>query len=125
MFRVEQIDHVALTVTDVQRSAAWYHSVLGLERRHQEVWGDYPAVMYAGTTGVALFPLALSPEGIETVRHVAFKADRANFVRAQEDLKKRGIEFEFEDHTISQSIYLHDPDGFTIEITTYDVGPAV
>ncbi len=125
MFRVDQIDHVALTVTDVEKSGAWYRDVLGLERGHQEVWGSYPAVMYAGSTGVALFPAAGAPEGMEIVRHLAFKADRANFERARADLPKRGIEIEFEDHDIAHSIYLHDPDGFTIEITTYDLGPPV
>jgi len=39
VFRIRHIDHVALTVKDVERSVAWYHDVLGLERRHQEVWG--------------------------------------------------------------------------------------
>jgi len=46
--------------------------------------------------------------------------DRVNFVKAQEALQARGIEFVFEDHSISQSIYLRDPDGYELELTTYD-----
>jgi catechol 2,3-dioxygenase-like lactoylglutathione lyase family enzyme len=39
MFHIRQIDHVALTVKDLDRSIAWYHDILGLERRHEAVWG--------------------------------------------------------------------------------------
>ena len=55
------------------------------------------------------------------MRHLAFKVDRANFEQAQQELKARGIEFEFQDHMISHSIYFNDPDGHQIELTTYDV----
>jgi len=55
MFRVNRLDHVALTVRDVQRSIAWYRDVLGLERRHEQAWGDYPVMLFAGDTkGLAL-----------------------------------------------------------------------
>lgn len=55
------------------------------------------------------------------MRHFAFRVDRANFEQAQHELTARGIEFEFEDHTISQSIYLSDPDGHRIELTTFEL----
>jgi len=32
----------------------------------------------------------------------------------------KGMEFHFEDHSISHSIYLRDPDGYEIELTTYE-----
>jgi catechol 2,3-dioxygenase-like lactoylglutathione lyase family enzyme len=53
--------------------------------------------------------------------HLAFRADRENFLAAQQELKKRGIKFEFQDHEIAHSIYFRDPDGHQLEITTYDV----
>ena len=53
--------------------------------------------------------------------HLALRANRKNFVAAQRDLTDRGITFHFQDHEISQSIYFRDPDGYEIEITTYEL----
>jgi catechol-2,3-dioxygenase len=53
--------------------------------------------------------------------HLAFRANGENFLEAQQELKKRGIKFEFQDHQISHSIYFHDPDGHQLEITTYEL----
>ncbi|MFQ5530299.1 MAG: VOC family protein, partial [Gemmatimonadota bacterium] len=35
---------MALAVTDVVRSAAWYCDLLGLERRFEQEWGNFPAM---------------------------------------------------------------------------------
>jgi catechol 2,3-dioxygenase-like lactoylglutathione lyase family enzyme len=127
MFSVEGIDHIALAVKDVERSVAWYKEVLGLERRHEDVWGSYPAMVGVGATSIALFPV----EGTEAkpspgrdvlaMRHFAFRTDRANFDRARRALSQRGIPLEAQHHGISESIYFHDPDGHEVEITTYEV----
>lgn len=127
MFRVEGIDHVALTVRDVARSVAWYREVLGLERRHEEVWGDFPAVVGAGTTALALFPTRVPEPGpppgrdVLSVRHIAFRVDGDTFARARAHLEARGIAPTFEDHTAAHSLYFTDPDGHQLEITTYEL----
>ncbi len=90
MFKIEALDHVALSVRDLERSARWYADVLGFKRQ------------------------------VRTL-HFAFRADRENFLRAQDELKKRAIAFDFQDHEISHSIYFRDPDGHEIEITTYQL----
>ena len=53
--------------------------------------------------------------------HLAFRANRENFLAAQEELQRHGITFEFQDHEIAHSIYFRDPDGHQLEITTYEV----
>jgi len=124
MIKVDGLDHVAIAAKDVTRSMEWYREVLGLERRHEEAWGDVPVMMCSGNTCVAIFPLnddqPAATKG-PRVLHIAFRADRVTFDQAQRDLKARGIEFEFSDHDIAHSIYFRDPDGYKIEITTYEV----
>jgi catechol 2,3-dioxygenase-like lactoylglutathione lyase family enzyme len=127
MTKVEGIDHVALAVRDVARSVAWYQQVLELERLHEDVWGEFPAMVGIGATALALFPIQSEqpkpPPGKDTVamRHVAFRANRSGFEAAQSRLKRLGIEFEFQDHEIAHSVYFLDPDGHQIEITTYEI----
>lgn len=126
MFRTEGIDHVALAVRDVPSSARWYAEVLGLQRLHEEVWGDFPAMVGDGTTAVALFPVQGGQPrprpGRDTIsmRHLAFRVDRANFVAAKAALSQRGIDFTEQHHGIAESIYFPDPDGHELEITTYE-----
>jgi catechol 2,3-dioxygenase-like lactoylglutathione lyase family enzyme len=123
---LEGIDHVAMSVRNVERSAQWYIDVLGFEHRHQGVWDGIPTFIGKGTTAIALFPIksnvkvSSQPAEIRML-HLAFRADRKNFLAAQEELRRRGIKFEFDDHKISHSIYFRDPDGHQLEITTYEL----
>lgn len=125
--QLEGIDHVALAVRDVEQAANWYGDVLGFERRHEEMWDGIPTFIAKGNTAIALFPLrgndskSASRTGRIGMLHLAFRANRENFLAAQHELKKRGMKFEFQDHQISHSIYFRDPDGHELEITTYDL----
>jgi catechol 2,3-dioxygenase-like lactoylglutathione lyase family enzyme len=131
MFTLHQIDHVALTVTDLEKSIAWYQDVLGLERRYREAWGDNPAMLCAGSTCIALFPLSpdelparTSGSAQPTMCHLAFRTTYADLLQAEKNLQERGILFEFQNHGIAHSIYFADPDGHRLEITTYDLPKA-
>src|SRR6266516_715394 len=122
--QLEGIDHVALSVRDVARAAKWYIEVLGFEQLHEGMWNGVPTFIGKGNTGIALFPgesdsrpTSSSHRDIRML-HLAFRADRENFVAAQRELQKRGIKFEFQDHEISHSIYFSDPDSHQLEITT-------
>ena len=129
---VEGIDHVALSVRDVERSAQWYIDVLGFERRHEGMWDGIPVFIGKGSTSIALFPdrskegsTSSSRGGGVRILHLALRANRKNFLAAQEELKRHGIKFEFQDHEISHSIYFQDPDGHKLEITTYELKSAL
>jgi catechol 2,3-dioxygenase-like lactoylglutathione lyase family enzyme len=126
MFELDGLDHVALGVRDVERSAAWYIDVLGFERRYQGMWDGVPVFVARGKTALALFPSGSEPTDplpsqTGGMRHLALRANRENFVAAQRDLKSRGMPFHFQDHEISHSIYFRDPDGIQLEITTYEL----
>lgn len=124
---LEGIDHVALSVRDIERAAQWYVDILGFEKRYADVWGGVPTFVGKGTTAIALFPARdrdSENSGTRTesrMLHLAFRANRKSFLAPQEELKRRGIKFGFQDHEISHSIYFHDPDGHELEITTYEL----
>lgn len=127
MFELEGIDHIALTASDVERLANWYSDVLSFERRHEGMWNGIPVFIGKGATAIALFPAGGDEPATPKSRakigmlHLAFRADRKNFLLAQRELEKRGIKFHFQDHEISHSIYFRDPDGHELEITTYQL----
>ena len=133
-FEIDAFDHVAIAVRDLAAAREWCARVLGLERRHEDEWGDVPSVMCvptdarpgAGSSCVALFPVegeGKPAPGRDSLvmRHFAWRVDRDNFDRAQERFRELGIEYEEADHGIAHSVYISDPDGHRIEITTYEV----
>jgi Lactoylglutathione lyase and related lyases len=64
------------------------------------------------------------PEGLP-IHHLAFRVDRVNFNAAQDTLRQKGLEFEIQDHKIVHSIYFYDPDGYLLELTTYELSDKV
>ena len=124
-FEMQGLDHVALAVRDQAASERWYREVLGLQRLYEEEWGDMPMFLMAGGSGLALFPVRDGEDGSEPpavrVLHVAFRVDRANFASAKASLESRGILFRFADHGVAHSIYFQDPDGHSLELTTYEL----
>src|SRR5438094_4845916 len=127
MFKIEALDHVALSARDVARAAKWYGEILGFKRLHEDKWNGIPVFVGNGDAAIALFPAAeevgsaCADRAAVRTLHFAFRTDRENFLRAQDGLKERAISFEFQDHEISHSIYFRDPDGHKIEITTYEL----
>jgi catechol 2,3-dioxygenase-like lactoylglutathione lyase family enzyme len=123
--RTGGLDHVAITVSDLERSIAFYSEVLGLERKYEE-W-NVPMFMLAGSSGLALFPAESHPgeggDGKAEIRimHIAFRVDRPEFDRARAELPSAGVEPRFEDHGSVHSIYFQDPDGHELELATYEV----
>src|SRR2546421_12376300 len=112
MFELEGLDHVALAVRDVEVSANWYVDVLGFERRYPGMWEGIPVFVARNKTAMALFPVGKDRKGPPRsgagMLHLALRANRKNFIAAQRDLENCGIEFHFQDHDISHSIYFRD-----------------
>ena len=124
MIRVSRLDHVALPVVDMERSLAWYQRIFGLVHTFKKEWGTDPAFLCVGGTCLALLDTkgVVLPVVPVTQRHVSFRASREDFLEARETLEREKISFRIDDHQVSQSIYLQDPDGHWIEIACYQSG---
>ena len=123
--KINGLDHTAIPVSDLQKSIDWYCEVLGLSVfQSEENWGPFPIMVLAGETGIALFPKKEGDdlEYLTTRMHIAFRVDQDSFRQFQHLFEQKGIGFSFEDHHYFHSIYLNDPDGYKIELTTPVVG---
>lgn len=126
-FRVACLDHVAIRSRDPAASARWYQDVLGLVPAHVGRWDGVPLFIVSPGhpgTGVAIFPAdseADPGEPLPALRldHLAFRVTGEAYAAAVASFAARGIEAEEQDHDIARSVYLKDPDGHTVELTTY------
>lgn len=127
MIKTEGLDHIAISVKDVQKTIEWYSEFTGLERVHADKWDGVPAFMLANGSGLAIFPAdeSLKDSGPAKekfdVRHFAFRVDRENFERAKRVYKEKNLEHNIENHGVCYSIYTKDPDGYIVELTTYEI----
>lgn len=124
MISLQKLDHIALQVKDLQKSIDWYTRVLGLERWENPDWGEVPVFMLTtNKTGIALFPSAAGnplPDEVRTI-HFAFQVEGPGFAEARDHLTGLSVDWGFQDHVASKSIYFRDPDNYLLEITTYDL----
>ena len=125
VFHLERLDHVSLNVSDRTRSIAWYRDVLGLRLMNEPGQDDWPTFMGEFGACIGLFQARVGsgvrqPES-EGLRHIAFMVGGKDLGRAQAHLTELGVEFRFEDHGNAHSVYVHDPDGNVIELTTYEL----
>lgn len=116
------IDHFAIFVTDLSKSAEWYERVLGFTVLHrwQTTW-----MVGRGNTKVGLFqrpeatPL-VDPDTKLIISHIAFAVDADKLEDARRTLVDRGVALEGPDDSgIADSYFFKDPDGHELEITAY------
>lgn len=123
-FELDELDHVAIRVKDMERSADWYGKVLGLKKTVFPKWGDFPIFLLAGKTGVALFPAHEEDTKLDAkslnvkIDHFAFHVSQTNFKKARAHYEALGIAYRFVDHGYFVSIYTFDPDGHEVELTS-------
>lgn len=117
------IDHVGINVHSLPVSFAFYQRVFGFEIFHKwhTTW-----MIRKGELKIGLFERPQSVpicniDNTVAITHLAFRTDTAGFAAAQSELKAMGIAFDPpEDTGIAFSVFVLDPDGNQIEITTYD-----
>jgi catechol 2,3-dioxygenase-like lactoylglutathione lyase family enzyme len=123
MVRVRAFDHVVLNVADVERSLAWYCGELGLEPMRVDDWRAgkvfFPSVRVSEDTIIDL--LAVEPSG-NNIDHICLVIDPVDL----DELAASG-RFEVVDgpgprfgaRGEGTSLYVHDPDGNTVELRHY------
>lgn len=125
-FEINFLDHVAITVNDINASISWYKKVLGLKKVQLPKWGSAPIFMMAGKSGIALFPkkgknnFSYNDTSIR-IDHFAFNVSNENFEKAKAHFINLDLEFELKDHHYFHSLYINDLDGHTVELTTIKV----
>lgn len=127
MISIDRVDHLVLTVADVDRAVSFYEGVLGMEA--VTFPGDRRAVRFGNQT----LKLHAANELVEpTATHPVPGSANLCFVTkdpisaVQEHLRANDVRIE--EGPIGRtgtsgpitSLYLHDPDGNLIEIARYD-----
>lgn len=119
------LEHVNLTVSDLDRSVAFYSDLLDLSIRWK---GDLDGGRRAAHIGDDDAYLALFESvGEGTVRenyttpgynHMGFVVDDLD--DAAERLRRLGVEFgEIQEYEPGRRLYLYDPDGHEVELVQY------
>lgn len=125
--KLHGIDHVALSVRDLEKSLEFYTKVLGLKITEREY--SKPGIEYFLDCGTSLIGLIqgseaegkhLLQDGGLGGNHVSFRVDAKDFDWMVEEIKHLGITVTFhKKREKSWSLYFLDPDGNKLEITAW------
>ena len=125
-----QLDHTILNVNDRAKSVEFYTEVLGFGYEGEREGTPFSVIRVAPD-----FMLQLAPFGTKGNEHLAFSMSRAEFDRAFQRVRDRGIEYGDSFDTVGnmrgpgdsegakgrwKAIYLFDPNRHLIEIAYYE-----
>lgn len=121
---IKELGHIVLYVRDVERSAKFYEEVLGWKRIG--IPSGMPAAVFSsGRTHHELLLIEVGPNAKPIpsgnrvgLYHFGLKIGDSldDLKRAASKLEREGIPYGMADHTVSNSLYIEDPDGNEIEL---------
>ena len=129
---VEGLDHLAITVADVEATLAWYERALGAERLHHDLFvsGAIPiALLQVGASRLSVHPAA-APAAPHAVAPTPGSADvcfrwSGAVADAVAALEAAGVAVEegpvprpASNGVMGESVYCRDPDGNLVELLT-------
>jgi len=122
--KAHYLGHVVFYVKDLERSLVFYRDLLGF-REVGRIFNGAAAALTSGRTHHELLLIQVGdapppPQGRRLgLYHIGIKVgDSLDELRAaKKELERAGVEIGgMSDHTVSQSLYLHDPDGNEVEL---------
>jgi len=128
--KAQHLGHVVFYVKDLERSLKFYRDLLGFKEIGQTFRGK-AAGLTSGRTHHELLLIEVGdapgpPQGLRRgLYHIGINvgASLDELRSAKEELERNGIPISgMSDHTVSQSLYLHDPDGNEVELYVDDKG---
>lgn len=123
-----ELGHIAYYVSKLDQSLKFYHEALGLEVVGK-LFDGRAAMLTGGRTHHELLLIEVGDNAASSAQrligtyHVAWKVGQS--LQELKDMKDRLSSLGYpiqavSDHTISQSLYLHDPDGNQVELYVDD-----
>jgi catechol 2,3-dioxygenase len=122
--KAHYLGHVVFYVKDLERSLTFYRDLLGLKEIGRAFEGK-AAGLTSGRTHHEFLLIEVGnvpgpPSGIRRgLYHIGIKVGDSldELLSAKEELERNGVHIlGMSDHTVSQSLYLHDPDGNEVEL---------
>lgn len=122
--KAHYLGHVVFYVKDLERSLGFYRDLLGFKEVGR-IFNGFAAALTSGRTHheLLLIQVGDAPGPASGPRrglyHIGIKVgDSLDELRqAKRELEQAGIEIDgMSDHTVSQSLYLKDPDGNEVEL---------
>jgi catechol 2,3-dioxygenase-like lactoylglutathione lyase family enzyme len=113
------LNHVALTVSNRDRSAAFYADHFGLaERVHED---DHLLILGGADGSLLALSEGTPPAGLPRTNHFGFQLPTGAEVRAaRERLRRAGVsETEWQEDGGFVRVQVADPDGYRVELFSY------
>lgn len=123
--KLNAVHHVAIIVSDYQRSKEFYVEKLGFQivrENYRSQRDDWKLDLLCGDMELEIFGEPNPPKRVNHpeacgLRHLAFKVE--NVEAAVRELAKEGIECEpirIDEYTGKHMTFFHDPDGLPLEL---------
>ncbi|MFS7400824.1 VOC family protein [Carnobacterium maltaromaticum] len=122
---LQALHHVAIIVSDYQKSKEFYVDLLGFEvirENYRPERNDHKLDLKFGNSELEIFAMPNNPKRVSNpeacgLRHLAFKVDAIEEVIAE--LVAKGIDCEpirIDDYTNEKMTFFFDPDGLPLEL---------